>query len=180
MAKIINPRIILTFMTLSFLFGCSSAIDPKIYVDNSPKFDIRQYLNGDLEAQGILQDRSGKVIKSFTVKMRGNWVGNAGQLEENFVFSDGKKDQRTWKINMIDDNNFTAKAHDTVGIATGQQFGNAMKMNYVLSVDVDGKKYDIKLVDWIFLVDEKTAINVSRMSKFGFNVGTLTISFKKL
>jgi len=31
-----------------------------------------------------------------------------------------------------------------------------------------------------YLVDEKTAINVSQMTKFGFRVGTLNISFKKL
>ena len=166
-------------MSLGFLLGCSS-IDPKVYVDNSPKMDIRNYLNGPLEAQGILQDRSGKMIKSFTVKMTGTWQGNEGKLKENFTFSDGKTDQRTWEIKFSDDNNFTAKAHDTVGIATGQQYGNAFKMDYVLKIDVDGKKYDIKLVDWIYLVDEKTAINVSKMTKFGFTVGTLTISFKKL
>ena len=166
-------------MSLAFLLGCSS-IDPKVYVDNSPKMDIRNYLNGPLEAQGILQDRSGKMIKSFTVKMTGTWQGNEGKLKENFTFSDGKTDQRTWEIKFSDDNNFTAKAHDIVGIATGQQYGNAFKMDYVLKIDVDGKKYDIKLVDWIYLVDEKTAINVSKMTKFGFTVGTFTISFKKL
>lgn len=166
-------------MSLSFLFGCSTT-DPKIYASNSPKMDIRQYLSGKLEAQGILQDRSGKVIKSFVVMMDGKWQGNAGTLEEHFVFSDGKKDQRIWNIKFSNDNDFTAQAHDTVGLAKGQQYGNAVKMDYVLTIDVDGKKYDIRLVDWIYLVDEKTAINVTRMSKFGFTVGTLTIAFKKI
>jgi hypothetical protein len=161
------------------LLGCSS-IDPKIYSKNSPKMDIRNYLNGKLEAQGILQNRSGEVIKTFTVTMVGTWRGNEGKLEEDFIFSDGKKDRRVWDIKFSDDNNFTAKAHDTVGFAKGQQYGNAMKMDYVLKVDVDGKKYDISLADWIYLVDEKTAINVSQMTKFGFRVGTLNISFKKL
>jgi hypothetical protein len=171
---------IILLMSLTFLFGCHSSIDPKIYAANQPKMDIRKYLDGKLEAHGILQDRSGKVIKSFIVEMEGKWQGNSGKLEEFFTFSDGKKDQRIWEINFSDDNNFTAKAHDTVGIATGQQYGNAFKMDYILKIDVDGKKYDIKLVDWIYLIDEKTAINVSRMSKFGFSVGTLTIAFKKI
>jgi len=171
---------ILIFMTiLSSLLGCSS-IDPKIYSNNSPKMNIRNYLNGKLEAQGILQNRAGEVIKTFTVRMIGTWKGNEGRLEEDFIFSDGKKDRRVWEIKFSDDNNFTAKAQDTVGFAKGQQYGNAMKMDYVLRVDVDGKKYDISLADWIYLVDEKTAINVSQMTKFGFRVGTLNISFKKL
>ena len=170
---------ILLIMSLSFIFGCSS-IDPKIYQANSPKMDIRNYLNGKLEAQGIIQDRSGKVVKSFTVKMTGSWKGNKGKLEENFIFSDGKTDHRIWNITMIDDNNFTAQAHDTVKIAKGEQYGNAMKMDYVLKVPVDDTTYDIRIVDWIYLIDEKNAINVSKMTKFGFQVGTLTISFKKL
>jgi hypothetical protein len=173
-------KFILGIMTLGFLFNCSSSINTKIYSNNSPKLDIRNYLNGKLEAHGILQDRSGRVIKSFNVKMIGSWKENKGKLEEDFVFSDGKHDRRVWEINVTDDNNFIAKAHDTVGYAKGEQFGNAIKMNYVLTIDVDGKKYDISLVDWIYLIDEKTAINVSKMKKFGFTVGTLTIAFKKL
>ncbi len=166
-------------MAIMSLFGCSS-VDPKIYVKNSPKMDIRNYLNGKLEAHGILQNRAGEVIKTFTVKMVGTWKGNEGKLEEDFIFSDGKTDRRIWEIKFLDDNNFTAKAHDTAGIAKGQQYGNAVKMDYVLKVNVDGKDYDIRLIDWIYLVDEKTAINVSQMTKFGFRVGTLNISFKKL
>ncbi len=169
----------LLLMSLGLIFGCSS-INPEIYSKNSPKLDIREYLKGKLKAHGILQDRNGKVIKSFTVTMTGTWNQNKGKLVEDFIFSDGKKDHREWNIEMTDDNHFTAKAHDTVGYAKGLQYGNAVKMDYVLKIDVDGKKYDINLIDWIYLVDEKTAINVSKMTKFGFKVGTLTISFKKL
>jgi hypothetical protein len=164
---------------LAFLTGCSS-IDAKIYSENKPKMDIRNYLNGNLEAQGILQDRSGKVIKTFSVKMVGSWDKNNGKLVEDFIFSDGKKERRIWEINFTDDHNFTAKAHDTVGIAKGQQYGNALKMDYVLRIDVDSRKLDVRLIDWIYLLDEKNAINVSKMKKFGFTVGTLSIAFKKL
>lgn len=173
-------KILLTILTaLMFCNSCSSN-SPKIYAQNSPKFDVRNYFKGELEAYGILQDRSGKVIKTFTVKMKGSWKGNNGILEEHFVFSDGKTDQRTWELNVIDDNHFTAKAHDVVGIAKGEQYGNAMRMEYVLTVPVDNKKYDITIKDWLYLIDNKSLVNVSSMTKFGFKVGTLTIGFKKL
>jgi hypothetical protein len=171
-------KLTLIFLAMS-LFSCS-ANDPKIYSKNLPKFDVRDYFNGKLEAYGILKDRSGKVTKTFTVKMTGSWNGNEGKLEEDFVFSDGKVDRRVWEISVIDDNNFTAKAHDVVGIAKGQQYGNAMKMEYVLTVPVDNKKYDIKISDWLYLVDKNSLVNVSDMKKFGFKVGSLAIGFKKL
>ena len=53
-------------------------------------------------------------------------------------------------------------------------------MQYVLTIDVDGKKYDIKIDDWMYLIDNKSLINVSDMKKFGFKVGSLAIGFNKL
>lgn len=172
-------RILLTTL-VAFMFCNSCSTNPKIYANNSPKLDIRKYFNGNLEAYGILKDRSGKVIKTFTVKMKGSWNKNAGKLEEHFVFSDGKTDERIWTFDMEDDNNFIASAHDVVGVAKGQQYGNAVFLDYVLTIPVDGKNYDIRIKDWMYLIDEKSLINVSTLSKFGFKVGSLSIGFKKL
>lgn len=172
-------KITIQLIILMFCISCSS-VNPKIYSNNNPKFDIRNYFNGNLEAQGILQDRSGKVIKSFKVTMKGSWQENKGKLEEEFSFSDGKKENRIWDLEMIDENNFTGKAHDVVGMAKGEQYGNAVKMEYVLTIPVDGKKYDVRIKDWLFLTDETNVINVSKLTKFGFELASLTISFKKL
>lgn len=162
------------------IFSCSS-ITPRDYSQNQPKLDIRKYLNGKVKAWGILEDRSGKITRRFTVEMKGKWQGNTGTLEEHFVFDDGKKDQRTWTINFSDDNNFTASAGDVVGKASGLQDGNAMRMNYVLDLEVEkGKRYKVNLDDWMYLIDEKTLVNKSSIKKFGITFGELTIFFQKL
>jgi hypothetical protein len=173
-------KILLTTLTSLMLISCCGQKTPEIYSKNLPKLDIRRYFKGDLEAYGILQDRSGKVTKTFTVKMHGSWKGNVGTLKEHFVFSDGKTSERIWTLTMIDEHNFTASAADVVGIAKGQQYGNAMKMDYVLTIPVDDKTYDIKIKDWLYLIDPNSLVNVSTMTKFGFKVGSLTIGFKKI
>jgi hypothetical protein len=178
MHKITQNSLTLIFM-LMFGFSCSSA-SPKIYQENTPKFDVRNFFRGSLEAYGILQDHRGKVIKTFTVKMFGSWQGNEGILKEDFIFSDKKTDQRQWHIKMIDDNNFTAQAHDVVGIAKGEQYGNAVRMQYVLTIPVGEKKYNFAINDWMYLVDNDSLINISTIKKFGFKVATLTIGFKKI
>lgn len=172
-------KILSTTLIFMLLTSCSVS-SPKVYSDKSPKFDIRKYFKGNLEAYGILKDRSGKVTRTFTVKMKGSWDNNKGKLEEFFVFDDGETDQRTWELTMIDENNFTGKAHDVIGTAKGQQYGNAMRMDYVLRIPVNGKKYDIKIKDWMYLIDNDSLINESELTKFGFKVGSLTIGFKKL
>ena len=172
----------LLLINISLLMFCSScsSTSPKIYSQSPLKMDIRNYFRGNLEAYGILQDRSGKVIKTFTVKMKGTWKGNDGKLEEDFVFSDGKTDHRVWDLKVFDDNNFTGKAGDVVGIAKGEQYGNAMRMNYTLTIPYENRKINVNIDDWMFLIDNDSLINISQLKKFGFKVATLTIGFKKI
>jgi len=160
------------------LAGCScSKIED--YAGNKPVLDIRQYLNGDIEAWGIFLDRSGKADPSFHVTMKGTWVGNTGTLEEHFSYSDGSKDDRTWTIAFSDDTHFIGTAHDVIGEAKGRQVGNAVNMHYTLALKAKGSIYNMKMDDWMYLMDEHTLINHTYMSKFGFKVGELIITFRK-
>lgn len=171
--------IILLSMTL---LSCSN-IKPKDYQDNNPKLDIRDYLNGKIKAWGMLEDRSGRITRRFTVDMEGKWNGNEGVLEEYFTFDDGEKSKRIWTIAFSDENNFTASAADVIGEAKGSQYGNAMRMNYVLDLVVDqekGTKYKVSLDDWMYLLDDKTLVNKSTIKKFGITFAKLTIFFKKI
>jgi hypothetical protein len=157
-----------------------SKISPKDYQNKTPILDIRSYFNGKIKAWGVLEDRNGKITKRFAVDMTGSWQGNDGILRENFKFDDGKIEQRTWKIHFLNEHDFSATAGDVVGSATGQQYGNALKMNYVLDLKLDdGKNYLVKLDDWMYLLDDKTLINKSNIKKFGIIFGKLTIFFQK-
>ena len=55
-------------LALSLLAGCAG---PQIndYANEKPALDMRQYFNGKIDAYGIFTDRSGKVVKRFTVVM---------------------------------------------------------------------------------------------------------------
>ena len=133
MIKRIIFKSILTFTLAMSLFSCSN-ITPKDYKENTPKLDIRHYLNGKIKAWGMLENRSGKVTRRFVVEMQGKWQGNEGILEEDFIFDDGEKSKRIWTIKFSDDHHFTATAADVIGQAQGSQYGNAMQMEYVLDL----------------------------------------------
>ena len=64
--------------------GCASAPTPADYAAEKPVLALEQYFNGNLVAHGIFTDRSGKVIKRFTVEMRCAWQGDTGTLDESF------------------------------------------------------------------------------------------------
>lgn len=179
--KNIFIKIVILISTMSFI-SCSKN-SPIDYKDQSPKLDIRNYLNGKVKAWGVLEDRQGKITRRFVVDMEGKWQGNKGILEEYFTFDDGEKSTRVWTIVFDDENNFTATAVDVIGQAKGSQYGNAMQMNYILDLEIDKEKktkYKVKLDDWMYLIDEKTLVNKSKIKKFGITWAKLTIFFQKL
>lgn len=149
------------------------------YADSRPVFDLRQYFNGTVLAHGIVSDRSGKVLRSFVVTLRCNWVDDAGTLDEEFVFSDGERQRRVWRLQRLADGSYTGAADDVVGQALGASSGSAFNWRYALLVPVSGSVYEVQFDDWMHLVDERTVINKAVMSKFGVRVGDITLSFTK-
>lgn len=160
------------------LAGCS-APSPSQYAAESPKLDIQRYFNGALEAHGMFQDRSGAVIKRFVVTMQSHWTGNTGILDEQFVYADGTRQQRVWTLTKAADGSFSATAPDVIGVARGTVSGNALRWQYVLALPVDGKVINVDMDDWMFLIDDRVILNRTQMSKYGVNLGNVTLAISK-
>jgi hypothetical protein len=73
----------------------------------------------------------------------------------------------------------TGRADDVVGQASGQVMGNAMQWAYTLRLPVDGTVYEVQFDDWMFLLDDRVMLNRAVMSKWGFRLGEVTLSFVK-
>ena len=152
---------------------------PEDFKDQKPKLIIENYLSGKVKAWGILQNRSGKVTRQFSAILDGKWNGKKLILDEKFDWSDGEIQTRQWQITKIDEHNYEGTAGDVVGKAKGYSYGPAFKFEYVLLVPVKGKKIKITFDDWIFMQNDKVAINRAKMSKFGIKVAELTVIFVK-
>jgi len=159
------------------LAACAT-VDVAQYSSEKPQLDLAQYFTGTVDGWGMFQDRSGTVVKRFYVRIDCTWKGNEGTLDEHFEYTDGTTQKRVWKLTK-DGNRYTGTAADVVGTAQGAAAGNALHWNYVLALPVDGKTWHMDMDDWMFLVDDKTMLNRTTMSKFGFRVGEVTLSFRK-
>lgn len=171
-------KTIFTFLLCLVLVGCSSN-RVKDYAEQKPTLKLEEYLNGDIDAYGIFQDRSGKVIKRFHVIIKASWAGDIGTLDESFDYSDGSKSKRIWTLRRTGQNTYTGTAGDVIGQASGEVAGNAFFWKYVLDLEVDGSHYHVNFDDWMYLMDEKVMLNKSKMSKWGFNLGEVILTFIK-
>lgn len=168
-----------TLLLLVLLAGCGTTATPTDYAMEKPMLDLKTYFNGTVDAWGMFQDRSGKVIKRFTVVMHCNWVGDTGTLDEDFTYSDGTTQKRIWTLKKTGPDSYIGTAADVVGEAIGKVGGNSLRWQYVLALPVDGKVYNVNFDDWMYLMDERVMLNRAVMSKFGFRLGEITLSFTK-
>jgi len=149
------------------------------YRAETPVLDLKTYFNGTLDAWGMFQGRSGEVKKRFHVRIDARWEGDVGVLDERFSWSDGTTSTRVWTLTRQTDGSFRGRADDVIGEALGEAAGNALRWRYVLALPVDGKVYNVDFDDWMFLIDDKVMLNRSFMSKWGFRLGEVTLTFVK-
>ena len=202
-------RLLLTSGAAAAALALTGCAGPQVtdYSADKPALDLRQYFNGTLDAYGVFTDRSGKVVKRFTVVMRCTWNGDEGVLDEDFVYSDGSTQKRIWRLKHMGNGRYEGRADDVVGVAQGQTAGNAFRWGYTLALPVGGDPsaagppqgasapsggsepraagsvgatiVEVQFDDWMYLMDQRVMLNKAAMSKFGIHLGEVTLSFVK-
>lgn len=163
---------------VTLLGGCSG-VDPAAYRGQTPSLALERYFSGTIDGWGMVQDRSGQVLRRFHVVIDARWDGDRGTLDEAFVWSDGERQRRVWTLRRQPDGTYIGTADDVVGEARGVLSGNALNWKYVLALPVDGRVWHVDFDDWMFLVDERVLLNRAVMSKFGVRLGEVTVSFSR-
>ncbi|MDP6969432.1 MAG: DUF3833 domain-containing protein [Gammaproteobacteria bacterium] len=171
-------RFVILVVMCTLLYSCGTV--PGDYKSTTPEFDMALFFNGKLKAYGMVQDRSGKVIRRFHADLTGTWQGDKGRLEEDFWYDDGATQKRVWNLTKHPDNHYSGTADDVVGVATGHSQGFAFNWHYTLTIDVNDTAWDISLDDWMYQLNESRIINRTSMTKWGFKVGEITLIIEKL
>jgi hypothetical protein len=165
-------------LSLGMLQACSS-VPVSEYADNSPTMVVEEFFNGSLRAHGIVKDRSGKVTRYFNASINAYWLDGVGTLDEVFKFDDGEEQRRVWKLVKDDAGNYVGSANDVVGTSMLEVAGNSLFLDYVLRIPYDDGTLDLHIDDRMYLVSERVLINESVMTKWGFNVGQITLVIEK-
>ena len=133
---------IIAFVLLIAVTGGCSSVKVDDYKDEKPVLVLEDYLNGTFDAYGLFINRSGQVTRRMHVVMKATWNGDAGELDEDFTWSDGEKQKRVWHLKKISPTQYEGRADDVVGVAKGEVSGNAFHWEYTLAVNVNGSVYN--------------------------------------
>ena len=171
----------LLVVMLAGLAGCARR-DVSTLADRQPSLDLAEFFAGQSVAYGIFEDRFGNLQRQFRVNMIGTVDGDTLTLAEDFLYDDGERAARTWVIKRLADDadgslRYEGTASDVAGPASGRISGNALNWEYDVVLNISGREVEVHFDDWIYRQDEDVAINRAFVSKFGIEIGSVTLVF---
>tara|TARA_Y100000766_G_scaffold282197_1_gene295015 strand:- start:2038 stop:2550 length:513 start_codon:yes stop_codon:yes gene_type:complete len=152
----------------------------KQFENNTPNLDLFSFFEGNTIAYGIFEDRFGNLKRQFRVNISGKIENQTLTLDEEFLYDDGEQANRIWKIKKTTENNkiaYEGQADDIEGKASGSVSGNTMNWSYDIYLNIKGSNIKVHFNDWIYKQSENLAINRAYVSKFGINIGSVTLVF---
>ena len=102
----------------------------------------------------------------------------------------GKRFADTFEVHLIDQRNHGHSPHsdemnyegsteNSIGIATGRRAGNAFNWTYDFNLKVGDGTWKVKFDDWMFLQPNGVLLNKATVTRWGFKLGTVYLSFSK-
>jgi Protein of unknown function (DUF3833) len=166
-------------LVLILVLGGCTGMEPKEFKDAEPRLELEDFFAGKTLATGIFEDRFGRLRRQFTVNITGTWDGEMLVLDEHFNYSDGETERRVWSIRKTGRHTYEGRADDVIGVARGEAYGNALNWRYDIDLKIGDGTLRVHFNDWMFLQPSGVLLNRARVSKFGVEIGQVTLAFTK-
>jgi hypothetical protein len=152
-------------------------------MDQTPKAEVfmpETFFIGRVRAQGILQDRTGRVRRRFAAEMSGRSEGDTLLLDEIFRFDDGEVSHRTWRLVPLGNGEYEGFADDVVGKATGRATASSFRLDYQMRLPIAGRNWTIRFADTMHRVGDRFIINRAALHLFGIRIADLTVAMQRI
>ena len=166
-------------LAVTAVSSCASSSTLEQFEAAPRQLVLEDYFEGETTAYGLFEDRFGKVRRQFKVDITGEVEGNRLTLTEKFVYDDGERDTRVWEIDILGNGQYRGTAGDVPVPAVGQVSGNAFSWKYKVDLKVGDSVWKVGFNDWMFLMDDGVLINRAYVTRYGIEIGQVTITFNK-
>lgn len=164
-------KLALTFVTTTALFSLSNFA-------NAADLKLEEFFKGTTHAYGKFSAINGKK-REFRVLLNGKWNGKTLVLREDFFYSDGEKDVKTWRFTKTSPNSYVGTRGDVKGKTIVKIKGNTAKFSYTVDLDNGPKTNFVKFNDVLVFKNDGTLRNRARVSKFGIPVAKVAVNFAR-
>lgn len=174
-------RRLAALLCLTVTLAACGSMQPQDFEGTEPRLVLEDYFAGKTKAYGLFRDRFGDLRRQFVAEIDGDWDPETQTLtlDERFRYADGETDRRVWTIRKAGPHRYVGTAGDVIGDAVGQAYGNAFNWTYQVELDSGGRSWTVTFDDWLFLQEDGVLMNVASVTKWGIEVGTVTLAFRQ-
>ncbi len=138
-----------------------------------------KFFTGKTVADGKFAAING-VKRDFKVKLTGYWNGSKLTLVEDFTYSDGVKNRKTWRMTKTGEGRYSGTREDVVGTATVKVSGQTARFSYYVDIDEGPGQNIVRFYDTLkFAADNKTMKNTALVTKYGLPVARVRVNFRR-
>lgn len=170
--------------TLIFLPGVLALSSACAAAPSAPRealaqqFVLERDLAGQTTARGEFRTITG-VIRPFTAHLEGEMQGDVFVLTEHFLFDDGERDVKTWRLRQVAPGLFEGAREDVIGVATGRQDGDFFRLEYDVRLPTaNGRGRVVRFRDILYLTPSGVG-NTASVGWFGLRVGSVTLEISR-
>jgi len=140
---------------------------------------METFFRGKTTATGSFSAING-VKRQFDVVLTGRVRGDTLTVREDFVYSDGERDRKTWRFVRTGPATYSGTREDVVGTTTLRVDGNTARFNYLVDLDPGPGKNIVRFFDKMVLADDgRTIANTASVWKYIFPVARVTVDFRR-
>ena len=160
---------------LLVLLGACASPPPAPDTSGVPPLVLESFFPGKTVGEGVFTNSWTGSQRKFDVVIEGTWDGRTLTLVEDFVFADGEKDRKTWRLEQTGPGTYVGTREDVVGQARAWTEGKVVRLEY--SVTLGGVTVDFS--DVLALTAPDALINKATVGKWGIRVGRVELVLRR-
>ena len=114
----------------------------------------------------------------FSVVIDGTWDGNILTLVEDFTYTNGTKERKSWRLTKTADGVFSGTREDVIDTAAVYQDGPGVRLDYTVTLTTGLGEINVRFQDLLYLNADGTIANKAVVSKWGLRVGRVDITMR--
>ena len=170
-------RVVVLSMTGAYLSGCAAM--PEFSVPPpAKKLVLEEALKGRTLGEGVFVNSFTGGATKFSVVIDGAWDGRVLTLVEDFTYSDGLQERKTWRLTKTADGVYSRVREDVIDSASVREDGNGVRLDYFVTLSTGLGDIDVRFQDLLYLNADGSIANKAVVSKFGLRVGRVDITMR--
>lgn len=168
----------MTMLTLSALLaGCATAPDFPSAMPSRPLV-LEKSMVGRSVADGVFINSLTGGETRFKAEINGSWTNNVLTLVEDFTYTDGTKERKTWRLTKTGEGKYSGTREDVIGEAAVFQDGAAVRLDYEVTLTTGLGGIDVRFRDIMFLNEDGSISNTATVSKLGLRIGRVALTMQ--